>query len=68
MATDRSFRAYWERESDVLPDFYVQRIKRDLGQYWELLPEGALNHDPNAYLREYETDTAAAVAAAASAA
>jgi hypothetical protein len=48
--TDRSVRAYLEGETDVLPEFYHARIRRELGPMYEHLPEGALYHDPNAYL------------------
>jgi hypothetical protein len=46
---DRKFRAYFEGESDVLPSFFHARVKRDLGPLWSWLPQGALQHDPNAY-------------------
>jgi hypothetical protein len=49
---DRPFRRYFEQETDVLPEFYVQRVKRDLGSFWEHLPEGALRHDHHAYLNK----------------
>ncbi len=45
------FRAYFEQESTILPDFYIQQMKRDLGQFWEWLPERAIHHDPYAYLK-----------------
>jgi hypothetical protein len=48
--TDRSVRDYFEGETDVLPQFYVQRIRSELGGAYRFLPEGALSHDPNAYL------------------
>jgi hypothetical protein len=48
--TDRSVRAYLEGETDELPEFYRARIRRELGPMYEHLPEGALYHDPNAYL------------------
>jgi hypothetical protein len=48
--TDRSVRDYLEGETDVLPAFYHDRIRRELGPLYEYLPEGALYHDPNAYL------------------
>jgi hypothetical protein len=48
---DRRFRRYFEGETDDLPSFYPNRVKRELGPFWEFLPEGALRHDPNAYLR-----------------
>ncbi len=50
LETDRSFRSYFEQETTELPRFYVDTVRRDLGplRYW--LPEGALYHDPYAYL------------------
>jgi len=48
--TDRSVRAYMEGETTVLPDFYHDRIRRELGPMYAYLPEGALYHDPTAYL------------------
>ena len=39
-----------EGETDVLPEFYASRIRRELGPAYDFLPEGALYHDPNAYL------------------
>ena len=51
LATDTKFRDYFEGESDALPQFYVDRVKHDLGPLWEYLPEGALEHDPYAYLK-----------------
>jgi hypothetical protein len=50
LETDQSFRRYFDGESDSLPQFYVDRVKRDLGSLWDHLPEGALYHDPHAYL------------------
>jgi len=34
----------------VLPPFYYERIRRELGPLYEYLPDGALYHDQNAYL------------------
>jgi hypothetical protein len=48
--TDRSVRNYLEGESEVLPAFYADRIKKELGPAYQFLPDGALYHDPNAYL------------------
>ncbi|MBI2402438.1 MAG: radical SAM protein [Gemmatimonadetes bacterium] len=48
--TDRSVRDYFEGESTELPRFFEDRIRRDLGPLWEFLPEGALSHNPLAYL------------------
>jgi hypothetical protein len=52
--TDRQFRGYFERETTELPQFYVDQVRKDLGPLWEWLPEGALHHDPNAYLKSTE--------------
>ena len=51
LGLDRSFRRYFDGESDDLPQFYVDRVKRDLGGFWADLPEGALHHDAHAYLK-----------------
>ena len=45
------FRRYFEQETDVLPPFYVERVKRDLGALWQYLPPGALEHDHHAYMK-----------------
>ena len=49
--TDPSVRAYLEGETDVLPEFYRERIRKELGPMYDLLPAGALQHDQNAYLQ-----------------
>ncbi|MGH2643800.1 MAG: B12-binding domain-containing radical SAM protein [Chitinophagaceae bacterium] len=46
---DKHFRGYFEGETDQLPDFYKDIIRKDLGIWWDWLPQGALQHDPNAY-------------------
>jgi hypothetical protein len=48
--TDRSLRSFMEGETDQLPEFYASRIRSELGPAYQFLPEGALMHDPNAYL------------------
>ena len=35
----------------TIPQFYVDWIKRDLGPFWDWLPDGALYHDANAFLK-----------------
>ena len=35
----------------MLPQFYKNIVRQDLGPLMEWLPEGALYHDPNAYLK-----------------
>ena len=49
--TDRSVRDFMEGASDRLPGFYAARIERDLGDLHRHLPDGAVMHDPNAYLK-----------------
>jgi len=51
LVENAAFRRYFEGESAELPEFYVQIIKKDLGEWWDWLPDGAIQHDPNAYLR-----------------
>ncbi|MEE9289080.1 MAG: radical SAM protein [Bacteroidota bacterium] len=48
---DPQFRCYFEQETTELPQFYEDRVRKDLGPLWEWLPEGGLHHDPNAYLK-----------------
>ena len=52
LAEDRHFRDYFEGASTKLPDFYTNIIKKSLGTWWEWLPQGAIEHDPNAYLNK----------------
>ena len=49
---DRELIAYFEQESTTLPEVYHARIRRDLGDYYQWLPPGALEHDPYAALTE----------------
>jgi len=49
--TDRQFRRYFEQETTGLPQFYVDLARKDLGPLWDWLPDGAMEHDPNAYLK-----------------
>ncbi len=48
---DPEFRPFFEKETDRLPQFYVDRIQNDLGPLWEWLPKEAIYHDPYAYLK-----------------
>ena len=48
--TDATVHRYFDGESDVLPSFYEDRMRRDLGPFMSILPPGATRHDPNAYL------------------
>jgi hypothetical protein len=49
--SDRQVRSYFERETVKLPDFYVNLARKELGPLWNWLPAGAMDHDPNAYLK-----------------
>ena len=50
--TDRTVRAFFEGETRRrCRSSIVQRMRRELGPLYEFLPEGALMHDPVAYLK-----------------
>jgi hypothetical protein len=49
LRNDRKFRDFFEQETTELPQFYLDRIRNDLGPLWEWLPEGALYYDSNVY-------------------
>ncbi len=51
---DRRLRSFFEQETTELPQFYADRVHKDLGPMWEWLPKGALYHDPYAYLKAEE--------------
>ena len=52
LITDKQFRDFFEQETTLIPDFFEERVKKDLGiQLWSWLPKEALEHDPNAYLK-----------------
>ena len=51
--TDLPLRRYVEGESAMLSPCYRDMIRKDLGPMWAWLPEGALSHDPYAYLRSH---------------
>jgi hypothetical protein len=57
LETDRPLRSFFEQETDKIPQYFIQRIRRDLGQFWDWLPEGAIIHNPNAYLESEELTT-----------
>jgi hypothetical protein len=51
---DRGLRSFFEGETATVPRFYTDQVRRDLGPLWAALPEGALSHDPNAYLQMHD--------------
>ncbi len=50
--TDGSLRSFLDGETTTVPSFYVNRVRHDLGAFWDFLPPGALEYDANAYLRK----------------
>ena len=48
---DRPFRSFMEGETQTIPDYFIERIKKELGADWEWLPKGAISHDQNAYIK-----------------
>jgi hypothetical protein len=48
--TDLQLRRFFEQETTEIPRFYSERLQRELGPMWDWLPQGALHHNPNAYL------------------
>ena len=57
--TDRSVRRFFDMETEEVPSFYVQRVRRDLGPLWSQLPAGAMRHDPKAYLEKMSAQAVA---------
>lgn len=55
--TDKQFSPYFEQESEELPKFYVDLVRKDLGTLWDCLPAGGLNHDPYSYLKSERSAT-----------
>jgi len=53
LETNPGFRDFFEQETDEIPPFFVDRVREGLGPFWEHLPEGALRHDPNRYLKDH---------------
>ncbi len=51
LGTDRQLQRFFEQETTEIPDFFVEIIRKDLGEFWDWLPKGAISHDPNAYLK-----------------
>jgi hypothetical protein len=55
LKTDRQFACFFEQETTEIPEYFVDKIRNDLGEFWAWLPDGALRHDPNAYLQSVES-------------
>jgi len=54
LTSETGFRDYFEQETTELPQFYKDIIKNEMGSLWNWLPEGAMFHDQNAYLKTIE--------------
>jgi hypothetical protein len=61
--SDTTLRRFFEGETAALPRFYTDQVRRDLGPFWRSLPEGALSHDQNAYLRAHAATSRSSAAA-----
>jgi hypothetical protein len=57
--TDVALRRYFDGETTTLPAYYSDQMQKDLGPFWAALPEGALSHDPNAYLKMHQARSCA---------
>ena len=53
--TDRHIRRFFDGETPSVPAFYSDKVRHDLGPLWNALPAGAMEHDPNAYLKSQAT-------------
>jgi hypothetical protein len=49
LRADPAMRAFFDGETRALPPFFEARIRGDMGVYWDALPPGALDYEPNAY-------------------
>ena len=50
-------RKFFDGESEQVPQFYLDLIRLELGAAYDYLPEGALTHDHNAYLKSEASQT-----------
>lgn len=55
LETDRELRRFFEQETNDIPRYFIEKIRRDLGHFWDWLPDGAFIHHPNAYLASEAT-------------
>jgi hypothetical protein len=57
--TDVTVQRFFEGESDLLPSFYRNKMRATMGALWDALPDGALMHDPCAYLKSESNEIVA---------
>lgn len=43
LRTNRDYRAFMEKETDRIPSFMIQQVRKDLGPLWEWLPDKTLS-------------------------
>ena len=43
LRSDREFRAFMEKETDRIPSFMIEQVRKDLGPIWEWLPDKTLS-------------------------
>ncbi len=55
--SDMQMRRYFDSKTTEIPQFFEAKVRRDLGPFWNWLPEGALNHDLNACLTRKSTSS-----------
>ncbi|MGW8314412.1 MAG: B12-binding domain-containing radical SAM protein [Bacteroidales bacterium] len=48
LRTNKEFRAFMEKETDRIPSFMVERVRKDLGPLWEWLPDKTMSIHPPA--------------------
>ena len=60
---DPAMRPYLAGKSRELPQFYLDKLRSDLGPMWALLPPEAIHHDPYAFLKKAGAAASASVIA-----
>lgn len=55
--TDLTVRRFFEGETRVVPEYYRRQIRKTLGTLWDMLPAGAIEHEPNAFLHSESRDS-----------
>ena len=53
--TDRELRGFLSGDTTIVPQFYQGKLRRSLGPLHQYLPDGAIDHDQNAYLKSTTT-------------
>ena len=48
LRTKQDYRSFMYKETDQIPAFMIEQVKKDLGPMWEWLPDKTLSQIPNA--------------------